>query len=94
MRRELPVNAAGLRRDGYLSRGCSLILLALFQVLEYPPDDAGLGNERDDSKLAPAARTNQRVHFVDSSNELGPSASQSRPLCWSEDGLWLWSIWS
>jgi len=67
---------------GRISRPC----ISFIQVLENSCDDLGLGDEGQDPKSA-AARTEERVGFVNSPDQIGPTLSEGGTIFGSQLGL-------
>ena len=48
----------------------------IFEMVQDLPDDAGLGDERNDAHLAAAFLANQRVGFEHTADQVGPSSAK------------------
>ena len=65
------------------------MVLSLPEMLKNFPDDAGLGDEGNYPEPASAAVTNQRVDFVNASDEIGPPSSKGGLALRTQGGLLL-----
>ena len=54
--------------------------IAVLEMIQDLPDDAGLGDERDDAQVAAAVFANQRVGFEHTANQVGPSPAKGFTL--------------